>query len=212
MAIIRARGTDAMRRSRGFTLIEVLVALAIFGVLSALAYMTLGQTLSNSDLLTERMNRLQSIQRTVNYLSTELLQAAPRPIRAELGQAQPALRSSFAADFALELTHNGWPNSAGVPRSTQQRTAYRIEDEELVRYHWNVLDRTVNNLPVETILLEGIDSLTFRFLLENGDWVDQWPPVAAGAAANSAMLPRAVEITLVLPDEGELTRIVEVSP
>jgi general secretion pathway protein J len=201
-----------MRRQRAFTLIEVLVALAVFGVLSAMAYMTLGQTLSNSDMLTERMDRLQAIQRTVNYLSSELMQAAPRSIRADLGESQPALRSSFAADFALELTHNGWPNSAGVPRSTQQRTAYRIEDDELVRYHWNVLDRTVNNIPIATILLDDIESLTFRFLLENGDWTDQWPPVATGAASNSTLLPRAVEITLILPDEGEITRIVEVSP
>lgn len=201
-----------MRRQRAFTLIEVLVALAVFGVLSALAYMTLGQTLDNSDMLNERMDRLQAIQRTVSYLSTDLLQAAPRSVRADLGNSEPALRSSFGGDFALELTHGGWANAAGVPRSTQQRSAYRIEDDELVRYHWTVLDRTVNNLPVATILLDEIDSLTFRFLLDNGDWSDQWPPLAVGAASNSTQLPRAVEITLVLPDEGELRRIVEVFP
>ena len=48
-----------VHRHRGFTLIEVLVALAIFGVLAALAQMTLGQTLSNSAMLNERMDRLQ---------------------------------------------------------------------------------------------------------------------------------------------------------
>lgn len=196
----------------GFTLIEVLVALAVFGVMSALAYMTLGQTLNNSQMLNERMDRLQSIQRTMNYLSSELLQAAPRSIRADLGESEPALRSSFAADFSLQLTHGGWPNSAGVPRSTQQRTAYRIEDEELIRYHWNVLDRTVNNIPVATVLLDEIESLTFRFLQSDGEWSDQWPPVNVQAASNSTSLPRAVEITLTLPGEGELTRMVEVSP
>lgn len=200
-----------MNRPRGFTLIEVLVALAVFGVLSALAYMTLGQTLSNSDLLTDRMDRLQSIQRTVNYLSTDLLQASPRPIRADLG-GEPALRSSFGSDFALELTHGGWPNSAGVPRSTQQRSAYRIEEDELIRYHWSVLDRTAGSYPIATVLLDEIDSLTFRFLQANGEWSDQWPPVAAGATSATSVLPRAVEITLVFPVEGELTRVVEVSP
>ena len=201
-----------MNRQRAFTLIEVLVALAVFGVMSALAYMTLGQTLSNSDLLGERMDRLQAVQRTMNRLSGELLQTAPRAVRADLGQAEPALRSSFAASFALELTHNGSPSSAGVPRSTQQRTAYRIEEDELVRYHWNVLDRTANNVPVATIPLDNVESLTFRFLLANGDWSDQWPPVSAESPGDSNALPRAVEITLVLPDEGELTRVVEVSP
>ena len=202
-----------MRRlvSSGFTLIEIMVALAIFGVLSALAYMTLGQTLDNSDMLTERMDRLQSVQRSMAYLSSDLLQAAPRPIRADLG-SEPALRSSFGSEFALELTRNGWPNSAGVPRSTQQRAAYRIEDDELIRYHWNTLDRTPSSLPVATILLEEVESLTFRFLQTNGDWSDQWPPSSTGISSNTSLLPRAVEITLVLPDEGELTRVVEVAP
>lgn len=195
----------------GFTLIEIMVALAVFGVLSALAYMTLGQTLDNSDMLTERMDRLQAVQRTMSYLSTDLLQAAPRPIRADLG-SEPALRSTFGSEFALELTRNGWPNSAGVPRSTQQRMAYRIEEDELIRYHWNVLDRTAGSLPVATILLDQVESLTFRFLQPNGDWSDQWPPNSTGTTSNTNILPRAVEITLVLPDEGELIRVVEVSP
>ena len=198
-----------MRRQSAFTLIEVLVAMAIFGVMSALAYMTLAQTLNNAEMLGERMDRLQAIQRTMTALSTELLQATPRPIRADLGQYEPALRSSFGGDFALELTHNGWPNSAGVPRRTPRRAADRVEDNELGRYHWIVLDRTAFNVPVASVVLEDLDSLTCLFLQFNDEWVDQWPPLAAGAASNSHVLPRAVEITLILPDEGELTRVVE---
>ena len=49
------------RRRSGFTLIEVLVALAVFGVLSVVAYMALGQTLANADMLGERMERLEAI-------------------------------------------------------------------------------------------------------------------------------------------------------
>ncbi len=202
-----------MRRLRAFTLIEVLVALAIFGVLSALAYVTLGQTLANADMLTTRMDRLQALQRTVTVLSTDLMQAAPRPIRDDFGDFQPAFISTLGSDFALQLTHGGWPNSTGVPRSTQQRTAYRVEDGELLRYHWNVLDRTASNVPVATVLLEGIDSLTFRFLQPNGDWSSQWPPLAQQSqASNSSLLPRAVEILIVTPEEGELRRVIEVSP
>ena len=81
-----------------------------------------------------------------------------------------------------------------------------------MRYHWNVLDRTVNNLPVVTVMLDDIDSLTFRFLQSNGDWSDQWPPISVETNADDNTRPRAVEITLVLPDEGELIRLVEVSP
>jgi general secretion pathway protein J len=201
-----------IQRDKGFTLIEVMVALAVFGVMSLLAYMSLGQTLANADMLTSRMDRLQSVQRTISYLSSELLQAVPRSVRVELGDApMPALQSSFGSDFALQLTHGGWPNPAGVPRSTLQRTAYRIEDEALIRYHWNVLDRTVNNTALATVMLEDVESLTFRFLQIDDEWTEQWPPLAAQGARNSN-LPRAVEIVLVLADEGEITRLVEVSP
>lgn len=203
-----------MRRStsKGFTLIEVMVALAVFGVMSLLAYLSLGQTLANADMLTARMDRLQSVQRTISYLSSELLQATPRPVRVELGNAPvAALQSSLGSEFALQLTHGGWPNPAGVPRSTQQRTAYRIEDGELLRYHWNVLDRTVNNTPIATVMLDEVDSLAFRFLTVNDEWIGQWPPLSAQGGPVTT-LPRAVEIVLVLPDEGEITRVVEVSP
>ncbi|MGI9247790.1 MAG: type II secretion system minor pseudopilin GspJ [Woeseiaceae bacterium] len=196
----------------GFTLIEVLVALMVFGVLSMLAYMSLGQTLSNADMLSERMDRLQSVQRTISYLSSELLQTVPRSVRVDLGDDPiPALQSSLVSDFTLQLTHGGWPNSAGVPRSTMQRTAYRIEEGELIRYHWNVLDRTVNNTPLTTVMLEEVDSLIFRFLQASDDWTEQWPPLSTQGAPNSS-LPRAVEIVLTLADEGEISRIVEVSP
>lgn len=200
------------RTQRGFTLVEVFVALVVFGVLAVLAYMSLGQTLANSDMLNERMDRLQAIQRTISYLSTELLQTVPRTVRNELGDApMPALQSSFGGDFSLQVTHGGWPNSAGVARSTLQRTAYRIEDGELLRYHWNVLDRTVNNTAIATVMLENVESLTFRFLPGSEEWTDQWPPLASGGALTTS-LPRAIEIVLSLEDEGEIRRLVEVSP
>ena len=201
------------RLDRGFTLIEVLVALAVFGVLSLLAYMTLGQTLSNADMLTERMDRLQAVQRTIRHLSNDLMQAAPRPIRRELGETfGPAVVTDLTAEFALEVTHGGWSNPAGLPRGTLQRSAYRIEDDELVRYHWTVLDRTFANEPVATILLDEVDSLIFRYMQSDGEWSEIWPPLGTQGAASVRSRPRAVEIVLTLADEGEIRRLVEVAP
>ena len=201
------------RRGRGFTLIEVLVALAVFGVLSVVAYMALGQTLSNADLLGERMARLEAIQRTVRYLDSDLMQAAPRPVRGLLGEGyEPAIRSSFASEYALEVTHGGWTNPAGLPRGTLQRSAYRIEDDELIRYHWRVLDRTINNEPIETVLLDGVESIEFRYLTTDGEGSEQWPPANVAGPAAFRLRPRAVEVVLTLFNEGEIRRLVEVAP
>jgi general secretion pathway protein J len=164
-------------------------------------------------MLTERMQRLQTIQRTFRYLSSDLTQAAPRPIRSELGDSlRPAILSSLGGDFAIELSHGGWGNPVGLPRGTLQRSAYRIEDHELVRYYWNVLDRTYSNEPVAAVLLEDVEGLAFRFFDDSGESYEVWPPQTAGGGGNLRARPRAVEIILSLPEEGEITRLLEIAP
>jgi general secretion pathway protein J len=197
----------------GFTLVEVLVALAIFGMLAAIAYGTLGQTLANAEILTDRMQRLQSLQRTVRYLSEDFMQLAPRPVREDLGENfGPALHTDVESDFAVELTHGGWSNPATLPRGTQQRVAYRLEEGELIRYHWTVLDRTLSNEPAGRVLLDEVESILFRFMQDNGDWSEEWPPENRPGLLGLRQRPRAVEIILVLADGTEIRRLLEVSP
>ena len=204
-----------MQRSRqnAFTLIEILVAMAIFAILSALAYGALSQTLLSAEILSDRMDRLQALQRTMRLLTDDMHQLAPRPVRDELGDNfAPALSTAFQSGFAIELTRNGWNNPMTLPRSTMQRAAYRIEEDELVRYHWNVLDRTLSNEPVSVVLLDGVEAIEFRFFQSDGEYTDQWPPLAQAGPSNMRLRPRAVEITLRLADEGEIIRLVEVAP
>jgi general secretion pathway protein J len=178
-----------IKRERAFTLIEVLVSLAIFAILATLAYGALGQTLDSAELL------------------------KPRPIRDDLGDGfGPALDTDFESGFALELTHGGWSNPIVLPRGTLQRSAYRIEDDELIRYHWRVLDRTLANEPVSVTLLDGVESLLFRFLQANGEWTERWPPTNRPGALGARQRPRAVEIILTLSGEGEINRLLEVAP
>ena len=205
--------TSRSRNFRAFTLIEVLVSLAIFSIMAALAYGALGQTLDSAELLNDRMDRLQAIQRTMRLLSEDLQQLSPRPIRHELGDGfAPALDTNFQSGFALELTHGGWSNPIVLPRSTLQRSAYRIEEDELIRYHWTVLDRTLANEPVSVALLDGVDSILFRFLQTNGEWTEQWPPSNRPGDLGRRLRPRAVEIILTLAAEGDISRLIEVAP
>ncbi len=198
---------------RAFTLIEVLVALAIFAILSALAYGTLNQTLIGAETLGDRMDRLQAIQRAVRYVEQDFMQLAPRPVREELGDNyRPALYTSLETGFALELTRAGWNNPAGMPRGTLQRVAWRVEDDVLQRYYWNVLDRTLGNEPAIVDVLDGIESLEFRFMVDNGAWSAEWPPQDRPGPLGLRMRPRAVELVLTLVNEGEIRRLIEIAP
>ncbi|MDH4049052.1 MAG: type II secretion system minor pseudopilin GspJ [Gammaproteobacteria bacterium] len=196
-----------------FTLIEVLVSLAVFAILAALAYGVLNQTLANAEMLSERMNRLQAVQRTMRILSEDLFQLTPRPVRLELGDDfGAAIQTSLVTGYALELTRGGWNNPLAMPRGTLQRAAYRMEEDQLVRYHWNVLDRTFSNELVGVTLLDGVESIVFRFMRDNGEWTDQWPPQGASGPNILRQRPRAVEIILSLQGEGTMTRLIEVAP
>jgi general secretion pathway protein J len=202
----------SMRRTKGFTLIEVLVSMAVFAVMTILAYMSLGQTLANAEMLTERMDRLQAIQRTIRYLSNDLTAASPRPVRDELGQGyMPAVMVSAANDFALAVTHGGWTNPAGLPRSTQQRSVYLLEDGKLFRIYYNVLDSTYSNDAISTEILDGVERLEFRLMQDNGQETSEWPPLGAQGISAETMRPRSVEIILTLEGEGEIRRIIEVA-
>lgn len=198
--------------SRAFTLVEVLVAMAIFAFLSVLTFQTIDGSIRNIEVLDGRMQRLQDIQRTMRFLSRDITQAVPRPVRNPLDDSyRPAFSVATSGEFALEVTHGGWPNPAGTPRSTLQRSAWRIEDGQLIRVHWNVLDPTLANDPNVTVMLENIESLQFRFDLGNGQWTEQWPPQISNGPAMQSARPRLVEVVLTLPDEGELRRFFEVA-
>lgn len=201
------------RRNSAFTLIELMVAMAVFAILAALAYGVLGQTLANSEMLSARMSRLKDIQKTVRIMSDDFLQLAPRPVRSDLGEGfSAALSTDFQSTYALELTRAGWTNPAGLPRGSLQRVAYRLEEDELVRYYWTVMDRTLANQPAVVALLDEVDGIVFRFLQANGEWTEQWPPSSSPGPAGMKQRPRAVEIVLSLADKGEITRLIEVAP
>ena len=201
-----------IRRSTGFTLIEVLVAMAIFAVLAALSYMALSATLGNSELLNNRMDRLQAIQRTMRYLSNDLATAVPRPVRDDLGDGYlPAVMVSAANDFALAVTHGSWTNPAGLPRSTQQRSVYLLDEDKLLRVYYTVLDSTFSNDAIATEILDGVVSLEFNLIQDNGESTDQWPPNGSQGIRRERLRPRAVEIILTLETEGEIRRIIEVA-
>jgi len=205
--------TRHAHRTSAFTLIEVLVSLAIFAILAALAYGVLNQTLANAEMLSERMDRMQAVQRTMRILSEDLFQLTPRPVRLELGDDYgAALQTSLVTGFALELTRGGWNNPLALPRGTLQRAAYRIEEDKLLRYHWNVLDRTFSNELIGVTLLDGVENIVFRFMRDNGEWTDQWPPQGATGSLGLRQRPRAVEIVLTLKGEGTLSRLIEVAP
>lgn len=191
-----------MRRQRGFTLLELLVALAIFGLVSAMAYGGLQSVLAARDQTRQQAARLAALQKAFLIMEGDLRHTVDRPVRDSFGQEQPALLGDLTG---LSLTRTGRPNPLDLERSYLARLKYYAEDGKLVRVLWPALDQPYEPEPREAALLDGVQALDFRFLNDNGRWLAEWPP--AGTAPGAAVLPRAVEATVELEDLGTVTRL-----
>ncbi|MGH8496446.1 MAG: type II secretion system minor pseudopilin GspJ [Gammaproteobacteria bacterium] len=198
---------------RGFTLLELLVATAIFAVVGVMAFGGFNAVLAQRDRTAEELERLKDVQFAMRLIALDLYQIAPRPIRDELGnQQQPALLADERNLYALEFTRSGWSNPGGLPRATLQRVAYRLEEDTLIREYWPVLDRTLSNEPIEIELLTGVKSVEFRFLGEEfsgREWQTQWPPLEMPPQFALRARPLGVEVSLDLEDWGRITRRIE---
>lgn len=196
----------------GFTLLELLVAVAIFAVLSAMAYGGLRNVIDNSHQTDLSMQRLQQVQLTMLKISRDFTQLSPRSIRDEYGNPNNYILTGEGGDVLIEFTRGGRRNPAEMLRSHLQRVAYKLEENTLTRLYWPHLDRTQEMQPYENVLLEDVESVSIRFLDSSNEWHDEWPPLSATGQAdiNSGALS-AIEFTVELQDWGELVRIFMVS-
>jgi general secretion pathway protein J len=173
------------RPAHGFTLLELVVALAVFAVLATLAYGSLGHLLQAREQLAARADALGRLQLAFSLLERDCLGAATRPVRDELGDAQPALWR--APDGSLELTHGGWSNPLDQPRARLQRVRWQVRDGALYRDAWPVLDRVPGSKPQAQRVLQGVQR--FRVDIESGS------------------TERAVAVRLDLPPFGRIERL-----
>ncbi len=174
----------------GFTLVEVLIVLGIFGIIGMVSAQIVSRTLDNNRVLTERGTRLAEVQRSMQILQRDLLQISPRGIRDQLGDPLEPLM--IGADGMIEFTRFGWRNPLGRSRSELQRVGYIVQDDTLYRAYWMVLDRAPDSEPNLQEMLEGVEQAEFFALDRSGNEHSFWPP--AGDFRNDPSLQIAAII------------------
>jgi general secretion pathway protein J len=204
--------------AHGFTLLELVVAIAIAALMFAMGYGTITQALGSRASIKHQQERLLELATTMRILEQDFVQLTPRPVRQPVGDepSQPSLQASPGGSQSsgpvtslgsasstpswsqsttsgtpplVMLTRSGWTNPTGLQRSELQRVAYFLENGTLRREYWYVLDPVLSSTTARRDLLTHVKSVTFQFMDLTHTWQTFWPPTTVvGAQALESSL------------------------
>lgn len=186
--------------ARGFTLLEMVLALAVFALLGLMANRLLYQGVELEQRSARHAGRLAQIQHAFAMMERDFSAMLPRAVRTTgaLGGASPRIEPGRGISDSIVFTHAGLINPGGsLPRSRLQRVRYRVEGESLVRAFLDYPDMPAGSEAHRRRLLKGVSTLRLRYW-QQGEWRQEWQ--------GEGVLPQAVEVSLTLAEGTTVTR------
>lgn len=189
-------------KQQGFTLLEVLIAIAIFAIISLASFSIFDTVITSEEISKQRLQRMNDIQRAFLLIERDFLQISRRSIR--LGGEEPSTDFIQTDNNAFESTsgaigfvRGGWTNHVLLlPRGDMQSVAYQINDETLERVHFNFVDATLGEEPKKRKLLKDVTDISFEF-----HYGKKWNKTYGGKD-----LPSAIAVELDTKDFGLIKR------
>ena len=177
-------------RRNGFTLVEMLVALFVFGLISAAGVALLRSTADSQIQLRAKLGDRATLSRLSNLIEADLAQVVPRSVRTEDGNVNPAFEAGEEDLFVFSRI--GSSSDIGSIQPSLARITYRLDGAKLLRSSSGPADGARQG--TEAVLIDGIRQATIRLRQADGSWREDW------ATVDAERLPRALELVLTTQD------------
>ncbi len=190
---------------QGFTLIEIIIAIAIFALLALGANALLTNVTKSSEISAERETKFEQLQRAMLVIERDFLQMQvriPRTQGLENNLVITGGEFEFESDaYGVGFVRGGWQNpQLRLKRSTLQNVAYRLQENRLERLHTNYVDAVIGTEPHVRILLDDVSDFQVEVLKEI-ETEFKWSQSIA-----DVQLPFAIAITITTDTFGEIRR------
>lgn len=167
-------------KQQGFTLVELLVAIAIFAVLSALGWKIFDYLNKVKDRNAVHEQHLLSLQDSYLQMQRDALQIVPLTANIA-GQIQPAF---LLDDQSVQFSKAGVTDPLKQGLSPFERIEYRYnaQDRKVYRLKYPNLNVLQTTQPLSSTILENVDD--FQITILNPNELNSWPE-ASTISSNS---------------------------
>lgn len=207
MKTISSASPPTKRQQRGFTLIEIVVAIIVMSILAIISFRGMSSMLDARDHLTAYTQKWYHLSVFFSQLESDLLQLRERKIRDRHGAVLPTFigKPDFIArdkedeDAQLIFVRAGVADQIGAA-SDMKRVGYRLHKGNVEMLLWPALDLAQETLPMVEPILTDVRAMTIRYQNSKQQWTDYWPDTR-----DLSQIPRGLEITIQL-QSGEIIR------
>lgn len=197
------------QKNRGFTLIEVIVALSIFAVLSIIGYKGISSLIQTKERVEVEDAKWQQMILFFDRFELDVKQSVNRPIRTREDTVEPAWlgRPSFSGEDGAQLVFSrfGDPEQLGFLMDTR-RVGYRLHDGAIELLIWPSLDVAPSSKPEVFKVLTHVAQISFSYLSADGRWLNVWPE-ATVTTQQKSFAPSAVQLVIKLETGEMVTRV-----
>ena len=187
-----------MNANKGFTLVELLVAIAIFAVLSALGWKVFDYLAKVKDRNAMHEANLEQLQESYQQILRDTMQAVPLTANIK-GQQQPALVLQNGR-FNFSKTGVTDPLQQGISPHERVEYQYRADEKKLYRLKYRNLHQTGNDQPESSVMLDEVEA--FEIVVLNPNELSSWPESSVDSQQTEQlrMLPKGIKINLTVRD------------